>query len=124
MSVTEEERQLYQALKDLPDFDCFPIPQRWFKEFNIPPRNPITPAEYIKSNYANKMMFAPKDLPPIIINKPQKDGKLLEFAPPEDIPVEVVSKPFEYKEEEGFPAILPSLTEQSVKDDDLDADLH
>lgn len=124
MSVTQEERELYEALKDLPDFDCFPIPQRWFKEFNIPPRNPITPAEYIKSNYATRMMFAPKDLPTIIIDKPQKDGKLIPFAPPEDIPVEVVSKPFELKEGESFPAILPSLKEQSSMDENWVSNLH
>lgn len=124
MSVTEEERKLYEALKDLPDFNCFPIPQRWFAEFNLPPRNPLPVQEYIKSNYAMKMMFAPKDLPPIIIDKPQQNGKLMEFAPPEDVPVEVISRPFELKEGESFPAVLPSLKEQSSEDATKDESLH
>ena len=71
-----------------------------------------------------KMMFAPKDLPPIIIDKPQQDGKLMEFAPPEDVPVEVISRPFELKEGESFPAVLPSLKEQSSEDATKDESLH
>lgn len=100
---------LYNLMKDLPDFDCFPIPQHWFKKFNIPPRNPISVREFLESGYTMKMSVAPKDLPPIIIDKPQQDGKLVKMIEVEPVPVELVSRPFELKEGEMFPAVLPSL---------------
>jgi len=109
MEATDEERKLYEAMKDLPDFDCFPIPQSWFKKFNIPPRNPVGVREYIHSNYAMAMAVAPKDLPPLIIDEPQQGGKLVEVAPPEEVPVELISKPFDWPEGKPFPAVLPSL---------------
>lgn len=109
MEIADEERQLYEALKQLPDFECFPIPQSWFKKFNIPPRNPVPVREYIHSNYAMNMAVAPKDLPPIIIDEPQQGGKLVEVAPPEEVRVELVSKPFDWPEGKPFPAVLPSL---------------
>ena len=111
--VSPSERRLYEELKQLPDFDCLPIPASWFKKFNIPPRNPLNPREYIESNYAMKMSFQPKDLPPLIIDEPQQNGKLIEAPPPEDVPMTVVSKPFEIPEGKPFPAILPSLNESS-----------
>lgn len=109
MEIKDEERELYEALKNLPDFDCFPIPQSWFKKFNIPPRNPVGVREYIHSNYAMNMAVAPKQLPPIIIDEPQQGGKLVEIAPPEEVRVELISKPFEWPEGKPFPAVLPSL---------------
>jgi hypothetical protein len=105
----DDDTMLYNAMKDLPDFECWPIPQHWFKKFNIPPRNPISVKEYIESGYAMKMAVAPKDLPPIIIDKPQKDGKLVQMVEEPPVPVELVSRPFELKEGEMFPAVLPSL---------------
>ena len=109
MATLDEERDLYEALKDLPDFDCFPIPQSWFKKFNIPPRGVVNPREFIESNYTMKMSIAPKDLPPLIINEPQKDGKLFPLIAEEPIPVELVSRQFELKDGEIFPAVLPFL---------------
>ena len=95
----EGEDQLYHLLKDLPDFLNYPIPNRWFKKYNIPPIEPTNVRDYIHSNHAFKMMFAPKDLSPIIINEPQRDlsgnikwVKMVEEPP---IEVEVVSKPYE-----------------------------
>jgi hypothetical protein len=95
----EAEDQLYDLLKDLPDFLNYPLPARWFKKYNIPPIEPTNVKDYIHSNHAFKMMFAPKDLPAIIINEPQRDlsgniklVKMVEEAP---IEVEVVSKPYD-----------------------------
>ena len=105
---------LYNAMKDLPDFECWPIPQHWFKKFNIPPRNPISVREYIESGYAMKMAVAPKDLPPIIIDKPQQNGKLVQMVEEPPVPVELISRPFELKEGEMFPAVLPSLKDDAL----------
>ena len=95
----EGEDQLYHLLKELPDFLNYPLPARWFKKYNIAPLEPTNVQEYIHSNYAYKCMFAPKDLPAIIIDKPQTDLsgniRLLKMVEPEPIEVEVVSKPYE-----------------------------
>ena len=94
----EAEDQLYNQLKDLPDFLNYPLPSRWFKKYNIPPIEPTNVRDYIHNNHAFNMMFAPKDLPPIIIDKPQTDLsgniKLVKMVEPEPIEVEVVSKPY------------------------------
>jgi hypothetical protein len=112
-TVTQEERELYEMMRHLPDFDCMPIPVRWFKEFNLPPRNPIGIKEFLRSNYTIKCAHSPKDLPPIRINKPQQDGKLATPHPFEQIDVETKTMPFVLEEGEEFPDVLPSLTEQS-----------
>jgi hypothetical protein len=98
-SIDEEaEDQLYNQLKDLPDFLNYPLPARWFKKYNIPPIQPTNVSDYIHSNHAFKMMYAPKDLDPIIINEPQRDLsgniKWVKMIEEEPIKVEVVSKPY------------------------------
>ena len=112
MSATPEERELYEALRHLPDFDCMPIPNSWFKKFGIPPRNPLGPREYIQSNYAMTMAYLPKDLPPLVIDEPQDGGRLVTVPKVEDAPVTIVSRPFEMGK--SFPAVLPSLTDASL----------
>lgn len=112
--ISPSEQSLYNELSKLPDFDCLPIPQSWFKKFGIPPRNPISTREYLESNYAIKMTFAPKDLPPLIINIPQQNGKLVEVPEVEEVQHTIVSRPFEIPEGEPFPVVLPSLTDESV----------
>ena len=107
MATIDEERDLYEALKNLPDFDCFPIPSSWFKKFNIEPRGVVGPKEYIESNYAMMKSLEPKQLPPLIIDEPQQGGKLVKMIEPEVIPTELVSRPFEVKG--PFPAVLPFL---------------
>lgn len=69
--------------------------------------------EFIASGYTLKCAYAPKDLPPIVIDKPIKDGLLVEVAPPEEIPVEVVSRPFT---EENVPMVLPSLKDDTASE--------
>jgi len=105
-AVTQEERELYELMRYLPDFDCMPIPVRWFKEFNIPPRNPVGIKEFLRSNYTVTCAHSPKDLPPLRINKPQQGGKLAIPHPFEVFDVETKNVPFEAEE---FPDVLPSL---------------
>jgi hypothetical protein len=112
MSLTEkEEVELLYALKQLPDFDCLPIPDHWFKKYNLAPRGTIAPREFMESNYTMSMAVAPKDLPPLIIDEPQQGGKLVRFMEVPEVPVEVRSRPFEWDNTKPFPAVL-------VKDDD------
>lgn len=89
MSV--EERQLYQELKELSDFDCFPLPRAWYKEFGIPFPQPLTTSEFMKSNYTSLRQFEPKSLPPLIFNEPQDNGRLLIVPKFDEILVEVIN---------------------------------
>lgn len=107
----KEEVELLYALKQLPDFDCLPIPESWFKKYNLAPRSTVGPREFMESNYTMNMAIAPKDLPPIIIDEPQQGGKLLPFIDEPPPPVEVRSRPFEWDNTKPFPATL-------LKDDD------
>lgn len=94
-----DEDKLYEELKTLPDFLNLPLPARWFKKYNIPPIESEPIREFIKSNYTFNCMFAPKDLPAIIINEPQRDTsgniKLVKYVEEEPIKVDVISRPYD-----------------------------
>jgi len=111
-----DDETMYNLMKDMPDFDCFPIPQSWFKKFGIPPRNPVSVREYIESGYAMKRAIEKKDLPPLIIDTPQQEGKLAIFIPEEKVQVEIISRPFVMDENTPFPAILPSLRDDTSQE--------
>jgi hypothetical protein len=95
----EEEDQLYNNMKSLPDFRNFPLPTRWFKKYGIPPIEAGTTKEYLESGYTTKIMFAPKDLPPIILKEPQRDVsgnvKFVKFVEEEPIEIKVISRPYD-----------------------------
>lgn len=111
----DAEDELYNMMKDLPDFNCLPIPSHWYKKYNLPPRDPITPKEFIESNYTMMRAVEQKDLPPLIIDEPQQDGKLFEFVKEEEVKVDVVSRPLDWDPEKPFPAVLPALKEIEEK---------
>jgi hypothetical protein len=114
----EDEWKLLEVLKAQPDFECLPIPAYWFKKYGIPPREAVAPREYINSNYAMKKAVEPKDLPPLIIDEPQQDGKLVALAPPENVPVELISRPFVSDPNKPFPAVIcPPHTDTKTQDD-------
>jgi len=111
----DEERTLLNVLMAQPDFECLPIPASWFKKYSIPPRAAVAPREYIESNYAMKKANEQKDLPPLIIDEPQQNGKVVPVAPPDDTKVELVNRPFEWKENKPFPAVfVPSLEDLNI----------
>jgi hypothetical protein len=105
-----EEQKLLDELKQLPDFSCYVLPATWYRKFGLTPPGPAAPREFMESNYTMKCAVAPKDLPPIIISKPQQDGKLYEMAPPEKIDIEVRNRPYTLTE---TPITLPSLQEET-----------
>jgi hypothetical protein len=107
----EDEKQMLEELKKLPDFNCFVLPARWYKTFGLTPPGPIGPREFIESNYTMQCAVAPKDLPAIYIREPQQNGKLVEMAPPEKIDIEVRNRPFELAE---IPNVLPSLQDENI----------
>jgi hypothetical protein len=94
MSSEKEEVELLYALKQLPDFECFPLPASWYEKYKIPPRGVVNPREFMESNYTMRMAVAEKDLPPLFIDEPQRGGELKEFPPIKEIPIEVRTRPF------------------------------
>jgi len=102
MGYTED--QLYEVIKNQPDFDCLPLPARWFKKYNIPPVETVDFGTFAKSRYTARCSIAPKDLPAEVRKQPIKDlsgnVKLYKMLPPVDIPIEIISKPYEIKNEE------------------------
>lgn len=108
-----EEKQLLEELRKLPDFECYVLPANWYKKYGLTPPGPVAPREFMESNYTMKCAVAPKDLPTVYIREPQKNGKLVEMAPPEIVPVEVKSRPYTLTE---TPNTLPSLADETNAD--------
>jgi hypothetical protein len=108
--------ELYNSMKDMPDFDSMPIPSGWYKKYNIPLREAVAPKEFIESNYTLKRAIEIKDLPPIIIDEPQCDSKLVVVPHEEEIKVEVISRAFDWDSKKPFPAVLPFLKEMEEKE--------
>ena len=102
----EDEKKLLELLQSQPDFECLPIPAYWFKKYGIPPRAAVAPREYLESNYAMRMAVEPKDLPPILVDEPQQDGKVYPVAPPEKVNIQVVNRPFVCDPTKPFPAVI------------------
>jgi hypothetical protein len=108
--ATLDEDALYEELRLLPDFECFPLPAHWYKKYNIEPVKQPDTREFLNSHYTIKCAIAPKDLPPIIINEPQQNGKLYPLAPPPDIPVYTITRPLQ---DSSF-VVHPSLNDDSL----------
>ena len=102
----EDEKKLLEVLQSQPDWECLPIPAYWFKKYGIPPRAAVAPREYIESNYAMRKAVEPKDLPPILIDEPQDGGRLVTPAPPEEVDIKLVSRPFVSDPNKPFPAVI------------------
>jgi len=61
-TLTDEE--IYNALKDLPDFDRLPLPKYFYEKFNIPPPKILTPIEAVRLHEATQMQGGAPYLPP------------------------------------------------------------
>ena len=107
-----DEDKLFEEMSKLPDFDCYPLPAHWYKKYNIKPVSQPTTKEFIESNYATRRAIEMKDLPPIFIDEPQQNGKLVKIAPPEDIKVEVISRPYTGT----INGVLPSLIDETKQE--------
>ena len=96
-----DEDELYNQMKDLPDFLNYPIPERWYKKYNIKPLAPLNAKQFLESNHTFTCMFAPKDLTPIVIDEPQRDlsGNVIQIkmVQPEPVQVETYVRPYDPK---------------------------
>jgi hypothetical protein len=43
------DEAIYNQLKDLPDFDKYPLPNHWYEKFNIPAPRPVSVSDFIKT---------------------------------------------------------------------------
>lgn len=79
MSLTDEE--IYAQLKDLPDFDRFPLPKYWYEKFNIP--YPTIPTLMEALNLQTRTANAPGPLVKTEIREPAPGGMrpLIESEP-------------------------------------------
>ena len=125
---TLSEREIFEELSKLPDFDCMPIPISWFSKYNIPARSVPNTREFLESEYTVKMQRTEKDLPPLVITEPRRDEagniKLVEVAPPEKIDVETITRPYTagdnvvtlpslVDDENGVPSVLSKRREDA-----------
>jgi hypothetical protein len=60
MSKTDEE--YYEILRHCPDFDKFPLPESWYKKFNLERPTAVDFKSFIKSGYTAKCHADPNVL--------------------------------------------------------------
>lgn len=75
------DEAIYEMLKDLPDFDRFPLPKYFYEKFKIPPPKILTPMEALTLMERTAMM--PGALVKTEIREPSPGGvrPLLEVEP-------------------------------------------
>lgn len=87
--LTDEE--LFQMMKNHPEFECLPKPASWFKKFNLQPVSARNFKEFIDDRAwekAREMVVTEKE----IRNEPVPGGVRPVF-PSEVIPMEIISRP-------------------------------
>lgn len=90
--ITPADVELYESLKELPDFSCYPLPKEWYAHFKIPLPETLSVKDFINSGYTMKCQFATNDSFEDI-TEPQDGGRLLTIPKPPEIEVIVESKP-------------------------------
>jgi len=86
----EDEEALYNELKNLPDFDRLPLPDTWYKKFNIPRPEPVSLQDFALSRAWLKHKYDP-DIKYEIREEPASGG-VRPIIEPEPIPVEIITK--------------------------------
>lgn len=127
VNFTEEEKKEYELflqIKNSAEYGILPLPARWYEKFGVPPVKHMTVREFYESNYTLNCAFASKDLPPLIIDEPLQNGKLVELIKEEPIPITVVETPYDPKVRRTEEEILElvknkqlTLTEVSHKEE-------
>ena len=104
--ATLTDEQIYEQLKDLPDFDRLPLPKYFYEKFNIPPPKILTPMEAIY--LMNKTANAPGALVKTEHREPAPGGvrPLIEVEPVKietlpDVSIENALETLEHKESDG-----------------------
>jgi hypothetical protein len=87
---TYTDEELFEILSQCPDFERLPLPDSWFKKFNIKPVEPVDFKTYVKEKPWVKAAYMPKDS---VEFKDAVPGGLRPIIEIEPIPVEVISRP-------------------------------
>lgn len=110
------DEEIYNMLKDLPDFDRFPLPKYFYEKFNIPPPKILSISEALKLQY--QTANAPGPLVKTEFREPAPGGvrPLIEVEP-----VKIEVKPGVSIED----ALETEVTETSEgRDSQVQSDLH
>ena len=92
----ELEDRLYHLMRQSPEWEVLPKPTRWYKKYNIPEPQILSVGEILQSDYHNKVKLIPRTLPPIIYDKPQRDGYMVPLQEVKDeLTFTLHQKPFE-----------------------------
>ena len=88
-----DDDALYHALKDLPDFDRLPLPDRWYEKYNLRRPEPVD----FKTFAMERRWLAHKhdSLLTFEIKTEPAPGGVRPILEAEPIPVEIVQKPIE-----------------------------
>lgn len=84
------DAELFEILKDCPDFERLPLPGSWFKKFNIKPVEPCDFKTYIKERPWVKAAYMPKDA---VEFKEAAPGGLRPIIEVEPLPMEIITRP-------------------------------
>lgn len=96
--LTDEE--LFEMMKNHPEFECLPKPASWFKKFNLQPVAARNFKEFIDDKAwekAREMIVDEKE-----IRKEPAPGGVRPVLPSEVIPVEIISRPITQDEVWGL----------------------
>jgi len=98
MALTDE--QIFEQLKNLPDFDRLPLPKYFYEKFNIPLPEILTPMQAVKLSF--ELANAPGPLIKTEYREPAPGGvrPLIEVEPVkvEVLPDVPIDEALEYKE--------------------------
>jgi hypothetical protein len=86
----EDEEALYNELKNLPDFDRLPLPDNWYKKFNIPRPEPVSLQDFALSRAWLKHKYDPNIT--YEIRQEPAPGGVRPIIETEPIPVEIITK--------------------------------
>jgi len=103
-TLTDEE--LYEMMKNHPEFECLPKPASWFKKFNLQPVAARNFKEFIDDKAWERAREMSVDQ--VEIRKDPVPGGVRPVLPSEEIPMEIISRPIKPDEVWG-------LTEQEEK---------
>ena len=96
--LTDEE--LFEMMKNHPEFEFLPKPASWFKKFNLPPVAARNFKEFIDDRAWEKAREMPVDSKEI--RKDPAPGGVRPVLPSEVIPVEIISRPIKPDEVWGL----------------------
>ena len=90
-TVEYTDEELFDYLKELPEFQNLALPQSWYKKFNIPLLKPDNFKEVVESNYALKASLNTGGF----VEIPTPKDYVFPELKAEDIPLEVETKVLE-----------------------------